>query len=211
MPLVWVVVKASLRLFVAVARLVIGSRSYLGTRTTPGPRTIHHLRQLVIVPTTLATMEAIAEKHAGFISRLTRLLDLFVAMRYISPSDIIRPPHSSKTVATSIFEKIGLDSEVIQLIRSIPALRSDIVESWQWFGVELIPRSKAVTYFADSGDTEFVEDLRWGERVKRDEDTKLLPPHMLRLTSGDMYSGQYGTDLIYDTQDRMSITCKQID
>ncbi|KAI4612923.1 hypothetical protein J4E80_006978 [Alternaria sp. BMP 0032] len=131
-------------------------------------------------------MEAIAEKHAGFISRLTKLLDLFVAMRYISPSDVIRPPHSSETVATSIFEKIGLDSEVIQLIRSIPALRSDIVESWQWFGVELIPRSKAVTYFADSGDTEFVEDLRWGERVKREEDTKLLPPHMLRLTSETM-------------------------
>ncbi|KAI4656221.1 hypothetical protein J4E93_000940 [Alternaria ventricosa] len=137
-------------------------------------------------------MEAIAEKHAGFISRLTKLLDLFVAMRYISPSDVIRPPHSSETVATSIFEKIGLDSEVIGLIRSIPAMRSEIVEGWQWFGVELTPRSKAVTYFADSGDTDFVEDLRWGERY-HDEDTKLLPPHMLRITSGDTYSGHYET------------------
>ncbi|KAI4921666.1 hypothetical protein J4E90_000092 [Alternaria incomplexa] len=149
-------------------------------------------------------MEAIAEKHAGFISRLTKLLDLFVTMRYISPSDIIRPPHSSETVATSIFEKIGLNSKVIQLIRLIPAMRSENVEGWQWFGVELTPRSKAVTYFADSGDTDFVEDLRWGERY-HDENTKLLPPHMLRLTSGDTYSGHYGTDLIYDTQDQSII------
>jgi len=89
-------------------------------------------------------------------------------------------------------------------------MRSEIVEGWQWFGVELTPRSKAVTYFADSGDTDFVEDLRWGERY-HDEDTKLLPPHMLRIASGDTYSGQYGTDLIYDTQDRMSITWKQMD
>jgi len=86
-------------------------------------------------------------------------------------------------------------------------MRSEIVEGWQWFGVELTPRSKAVTYFADSGDTDFVEDLRWGERY-HDEDTKLLPPHMLRITSGDMYSGHYGTDLIYDTQDRMLIDCE---
>jgi hypothetical protein len=50
-----------------------------------------------------------------------------------------------------------------------------------------------------------MEDLRWGERLHRDADTKLLPPCMLRWTSGSLYSGQYGTDLIYDTNDRMSI------
>jgi hypothetical protein len=154
-------------------------------------------------------MEFIAEKHTGFISRLTKLLDLFVAMRYISPPDVIRPPHSSETIATSIFERIGLNSEVVELIRLIPAMRSEIVEGYQWFGVELIPRSKAVTYFANSDISDFVEDLRWGERYHRGEDSKLLPPWMLRLTSGSTYSGQYGTDLIYDTHDRMSIACEQ--
>jgi hypothetical protein len=153
-------------------------------------------------------MESIAEKHAGFISRLTKLLDLLVAMRYISSSDVIRPPHSYETIATSTFEKIGLSSEVVELIRLIPALRSDIVQGYQWSGVELIPRSKAVTYFADSDIPDFIEDLRWGERLHRDEDTKLLPPWMLRLTSGDTYSGQYGTDLTYDTHDRMPIVCE---
>ena len=87
-------------------------------------------------------MEGIAEKHAGFISGLTKLLDLFVAMRYLYPSDIIRPPHSSSTIATSIFEAIGLDAEVIALIKLIPGLRSKIVQAYQWRGVELIPRSK---------------------------------------------------------------------
>jgi hypothetical protein len=155
-------------------------------------------------------MELIAEKHAGFISRLTKLLDLFIAMRYISPSDVIRPPHSSETIATSIFEKIGLNSEVIELIKLIPAMRSEIVDGYNWFGVELLPRSKAVTYFADSEIPDFMEDLRWGERLHRDAETKLLPPCILRLTSGSLYSGQYGTDLIYDTNDRMSIARKDL-
>jgi hypothetical protein len=153
-------------------------------------------------------MESIAEKHASFISRLTKLLDLLVAMRYISSSDVIRPPHSHETIATLIFEKIGLSSEVVELIRLIPALRSDVVQGYQRSGVELIPRSKAVTYLADSDIPDFIEDLRWGERLHRDEDTKLLPPWMLRLTSGDTYSGQYGTDLIYDMHDRMPIVCE---
>jgi hypothetical protein len=38
-------------------------------------------------------MELIAEKHAGFISRLTKLLDLFIAMRYIPASDVHRNFH----------------------------------------------------------------------------------------------------------------------
>jgi hypothetical protein len=150
-------------------------------------------------------MELIAAKHAGFVLRLTKLLDLFIAMRYISASDVIRPPHSSETIATSIFESIGLDSEVIELIKLIPAMRSEIVDGYNSFGVELLPRSKAVTYFVDSENQDFMEDMRWGERLHRDAETKLLPPRMLRLTSGSLYSGQYGTDLIYDTNDRTFI------
>ena len=41
--------------------------------------------------------------------------------------------------------------------------------------------------------------------MQRGEETKLLPPHMLRLTHGSGYSGQYGTDLIYNTQDQSII------
>jgi hypothetical protein len=153
-------------------------------------------------------MDFIAEKHAGFICRLTKLLDLLVAMRYVSPSDVVRPPHSPETIATSILERIGLHPEVIELIKLIPAMRSDIVEGYQWFGVELIPRSKAVTYFAHSDIPDFVEDMRWGERYHRDHNTKLLPPWMLRITSGSTYSGQCGTDLIYDLHHRMPIVCE---
>jgi hypothetical protein len=105
-------------------------------------------------------MELIAEKHAGFISRLTKLLDLFIAMRYISASNVIRPPYSPETIATSIFDRIGLDSEVIELIKVIPAMRSEIVKGYNLFSVELLLRSKAVTYFADSRISDFIEDLR---------------------------------------------------
>jgi hypothetical protein len=48
-----------------------------------------------------------------------------------------------------------------------------------------------------------MERLRWGERTQSDQ-IKLLPDHLLRLTHGGGYSGQYGTDLIYNTRDRTS-------
>ena len=53
-----------------------------------------------------------------------------------------------------------------------------------------------MTYFADYGDPDFVEDLRWGDSVKSGGGERLLEPGMLRLTS----SGQdgYGINLIYD-------------
>jgi hypothetical protein len=70
----------------------------------------------------------------------------------------------------------------------------------------MIPQSKAVTYFADFEDSEFLGRKHWGEILWRDNDTKLLPPWMLRLTEGNGYSGQYGTDLIYNTQDRIFST-----
>jgi hypothetical protein len=147
-------------------------------------------------------MDAIARKHAGFITRMTKLLDLFVTMRYIAPTDVIRPPHSSDTIATTTFQNLGIDPEAIGLMRVMPAIHSQLVWRWQWFGIEMIPRSKAVTYFGEETDSEFIERMRWGERSWRDDDTELLPPWMLRLTEGNGYSGQYGTDLIYNTQDR---------
>jgi hypothetical protein len=146
-------------------------------------------------------MDAIAVKHAGLVSRLTELYDIFIAMRYVFPGDVIRPPHSSRTIAIDTFRELDFEPEVIDLIKLIPALRSNVVWGWQWFGIELLPRSKAVTYLADCDDSDWINNLRWGDRVHREVD-KLLPTWMLRLTSGGVYSGQYGLDLIYDTRDR---------
>jgi hypothetical protein len=47
------------------------------------------------------TMDAIMNKHVGFISRMTKLLDLFVTMRYIMPTDVILPPHPPSAIATT--------------------------------------------------------------------------------------------------------------
>jgi hypothetical protein len=87
------------------------------------------------------TIEDVAEKHSGLICHLTKLLDLFIAMRYVSPSDVIRPPHAPGIIASPL----GLEPDVLVLTTLIPWMRTQIVEGYQWFGVELIPRSKAVT------------------------------------------------------------------
>ena len=70
----------------------------------------------------------------------------------------------------------------------------------------MMPQSRAATYFAEFEDSKFLGRIRWGEKLWRDNATKLLPSWMLRLTEGNGYSGQYGTDLIYNTQDRMFST-----
>jgi hypothetical protein len=98
---------------------------------------------------------------------------------------------------------MGFDPEVIELMKSMPAIRSQVVWGWQWFGTEMMPQSKAATYFAEFEDSEFLGRIHWGENLWRDSATKLLPPWMLRLTKGNGYSGHCGTDLIYNTQDRM--------
>lgn len=148
-------------------------------------------------------MDAIAKKHAGLVAGLTKLFDILIAMRYISPVHVICPPHSAGSIATDTFHTLGFESEVIDLIKIIPALRSDVTWGWQQSGIELLPQSKAVTYFADCGDPDWIEDLRWGDNFHSDNHT-LLPPWMLRLTSGYVYSGQYGVDLIYNSQDGRS-------
>ena len=69
---------------------------------------------------------------------------------------------------------------------------------WQKKGTEILPRSQAVSY-AIERDSEWIEYLRWGDHVMS-LNHQLLQPWMLRLSIGQMYLGQYGTDLIYDTR-----------
>lgn len=144
-------------------------------------------------------MEAIAEKHKALISALTKLYDLLILMRHISPSDVVRPPHDPTTIQAAVFTQLGYESEVIDLMRLLPALRTKVVWGYQSQGTEILPRSNAVNYFLSGNDLEWLPFLRWGDDYFS-EDTKLLPPWMLRLTLGQMYPGQYGTDLIYDTR-----------
>jgi hypothetical protein len=148
-------------------------------------------------------MEAIADKHKALISGLTRLYETLVLLRYISPNDVVQPPHSSSLISTATYSTAGYDSEVIELMRLVPALRNEIVWGYQQEGTEILPRSKVVNYFLDSDDLalEWLPYLRWGD-FYFSENTKLLEPWMLRLTLGSMYSGQYGTDLIYNTKNR---------
>jgi hypothetical protein len=144
-------------------------------------------------------MDAVAAKHASLISGLNKLYSILISMRYITTSDIVQPPHAAEAISDDV-QKLGYEPETIDLMRLMPALRTEVVWGWNQDGTELMPRSKAVNYFVDH-DTDWIEWLRYGDS-RFSDDTKLLPPWMLRLTIGDMYSGQNGVDLIYDTRTR---------
>jgi len=73
------------------------------------------------------SMDQIRIKHAALISGLTSLYDVLISLHYVSSTNVILPPHPPQLLATSIFQKIGLDTEVIDLISQTPVLRSSIV------------------------------------------------------------------------------------
>jgi hypothetical protein len=145
-------------------------------------------------------MKSVADENADLIAGLSRLYDILIAMRYIFPKDVLSPPHTTETVSDGIFRALGFEAETIELIRLMPFLRSEVAWGWRKDGTELLPRSKIVSYALDR-DSDWIGYLRWGDH-SMSSDHKLLPPWMLRLTIGQMYTGQYGTDLIYDTRTR---------
>lgn len=149
-------------------------------------------------------MEQVAEKHKTLIGGLGKIYDLLIAMRYVSAGDVIRPPVHSQYLAFPQLQALGYEPEVLDLIQHLPALRSEVTWGFQEWGTELLPRSKAVTYFPNPGDPIFVDDLRWGDFHKHENpnETRLLHPWMLKLTDCG-WSG-YGTSLIYNTRDRIA-------
>ncbi|CAI6336705.1 unnamed protein product [Periconia digitata] len=154
-------------------------------------------------------MDAITQKHASLISGLHEIYALLAAMRYILPSDIVQPPHDANMIQNSTFLDLGYDIDTINVMRAIPALRTEVVWGWQKEGIELLPRSKLVNYFITPED-EWGQFLRWGdwsmmargreEGEAVDSGHRLLPPWMLKLTIGGMYNGQYGVDLVYNVK-----------
>lgn len=147
-------------------------------------------------------MDAIREKHKTLISGLTKLYDTLVAMHYISASDVCRPPHTSPAIDVARLQGLGFDAEVIDLVQLLPGLRHEVTWGYQTQGTQLVPRSKAVNYFAPPSEgayLDLMDDVRNGDFAKWDE-AKKLDPWLLRLTDG----GDYGVHLIYDTRNRES-------
>lgn len=146
-------------------------------------------------------MDAIAKKkNAPLISGLNKIYDTMTAMRYISPQDVAWPPHNAQAISNDTFQALGYEPESIELMRLMPALRTEAAWGWQKEGTEILPRSKVVNYFI-TRDSDWIDYLRWGDHFMSENHT-LLPPWMLRLTIGGMYSGQYGMNLIYNTRER---------
>lgn len=145
-------------------------------------------------------MDDISATHATLISSLSKLYDMLLAMRYLSPEEVLRPPHSSESISDDTFQPLGYEPEAIQLMRLIPHLRGHVAWGFQNDGTEILPRSQAISY-AIERDTDWIEYLRWGDDTMS-SNHKLLHPWMLRLSIGRMYPGQYGVDLIYDIRTR---------
>jgi hypothetical protein len=148
----------------------------------------------------LTIRDDIAQKHAIFLSGLDKLYDTLLAMRYIFPEDMVKPPHTTEALFNDTYQTLGYEPETVELMRLMPFLRGEVAWGWQKDGVEILPRSKAVSY-AIERESEWIDYLRWGDHFMS-SDHQLLPPWMLRLSVGQMYPGQYGTDLIYDTRTR---------
>lgn len=145
-------------------------------------------------------MDAIRDKHKGLISGLTQIFDLWVKAQYISVTDIVTRPHHNIDIPR--LQRLGFDSEVVDLVHSLPALRNEAVWGYQEEGVELIPRAKLVNYFVQPSGTlgdDMLEDLRWVDWTGK-ERYGILLPWVLRLT----LPGFYGVHVLYDTQDRTS-------
>ena len=145
-------------------------------------------------------MENVSARHATLISSLHNIYNTLIAMRYISPSEVLKPPHSTESIPEATLQPLGYEPETIQLIRLIPLLRGDVAWGFQNDGTEILPRSQGVSY-AIERDTEWIEYLRWGDETMS-PNHRLLHPWMLRLSIGRMYPGQHGVDLIYDTRTR---------
>lgn len=146
-------------------------------------------------------MSLIAEKHDALLSCLQKIYDVLLEMRYISKDDIVQPPQTTNAILDDTLQGLGYESEVIELIKLMPALRGEIAWGYRNDGTELTPRSKAVSYLIDQN-SEWTEYLRWGDHVMS-PDHKILPAWMLRLTIGNMEPSQYGTDLLYDIRECM--------
>ncbi|KAJ4361010.1 uncharacterized protein N0V89_001579 [Didymosphaeria variabile] len=155
-------------------------------------------------------MEQIAEKHKGLIGGMSKIYDILIAMRYLSASDVIRPPIDNQSLPFSQLRSLGYESEVLGLVQQLPALRSEVVWGFQEWGVELLPRSKVVTYFSHPDDPDFLNDLLWGDFYKTDDpnEMKWLHPWMLKLT--ECGQNGYGTSLIYNIRDQSIIEWTQI-
>lgn len=151
-------------------------------------------------------MSTTADKHAPEISGLNKLYDTLTAMRHVCPNDI-KPPHSPEAISDEPLQSLAFEPEAVELIRLLSFLLEDVAWGQQKNGTEILPRSKAVSYLTDRS-TNWVDSLRWGD-LTMSSGHKLLPPWMLRLTIGQMYPGQYGTDLIYDCRMRMCMFFKR--
>jgi hypothetical protein len=104
-------------------------------------------------------MDNIAQRHAELLLGLGKLYNTLIAMRYISPEDVIKPPHTTEIILDDTFQTLGYESGTVQLIRLMPFLRGEVAWGWQKNRTEILPRSQAVSY-AIERETEWFDYLR---------------------------------------------------
>jgi hypothetical protein len=142
-------------------------------------------------------MEAVREKHKCLINGLTRLFTLFIKAHYIAPTDVLFTPNDTDI---GLFQRLGFESQVIDLVQLLPAIRNEAVWSYNDEGIEMIPRAKLVNYLKQretANANDMLETLRWVDHTDKDAQG-LFPPSILRLT----FPAFYGVNVLYDAHDR---------
>lgn len=151
-----------------------------------------------------------ARTHQELILGLTKLFELLVKTRYISPEHVSYPPHQSPPVDGERLRRLGFDDNAIATAQVMPQLRHNIVWGWQEEGVDLAPNSKALNFLAvTENGHELQDDIRDGNLSYLDGAGQ-LPPWILRLTNGAPINS--GVHLLLDARqgDILPLTFRQI-
>ncbi|MCJ1251058.1 hypothetical protein MMC30_008289 [Trapelia coarctata] len=138
----------------------------------------------------------IPQCHAALITGLTSLYDTLISLRYLQPTDVQKPPHTSPkpAVAASKLRSCGFEPEVIELMSHLPYLTGSAYDRTRHsiHPFELAPSAMPQSYLEDVDDEHFRHARDPFGLYKND-----IPPWALRLT----VAWRGGTNHIYDTRD----------
>lgn len=138
----------------------------------------------------------IPQCHAALVKGLTSLYDTLISLRYLQPTDVQKPPHTSPkpAVAASKLRSCGFEPEVIELMSYLPYLTGSAYDRTRHsiHPFELAPSSMPQSYLEDVDD-EHLRHARDSFGLYKND----IPPWALRLT----VAWRGGTNYIYDTRD----------
>ncbi len=140
------------------------------------------------------TDEFIKTEHSAVIDGVTSIYETLKVMKYVSESEIIRPPHASLPVQQLL--SLGLEAETIALLKHIPYLHIE-----DEFSLYMHPYSYLEGAIGFEG-LDHARTVLWSEDTPLPHD---LAPWVIRLSYCRPYPATHGRTIIYDLKTK-SIT-----